>query len=148
MEMEQFCWWFDSCFWREMRQWNSKTLRGVILSIHILNQGLVEAADFTRRTSSEEGEDCSISRKVDGHRLLCRSIGLIRSRIAERMASLAKKIFSFTKTLHRLTPQHGHGHSQIGWIRQRTAASSTFFSRCSSIRLLFVSKLERDRKVE
>jgi len=69
--------------------------------------------DFTRRTCSEEGEDCPSVRKGDGHRfwgftrcdlhrlpgggqnghraVLCRIIGPIRRRITENTAHLAKK---------------------------------------------------------
>jgi len=36
--------------------------------VHTRDQGTVETMDFTRRTSSKEGEDCPIGRKGDGHR--------------------------------------------------------------------------------
>jgi len=38
--------------------------------VHTRVQGTVETVDFTRRTCSEEGEDCPIGRKGDGHRFL------------------------------------------------------------------------------
>jgi len=38
--------------------------------VHTRDQGTVETVDFTRRTSSEESEDCTIGRKGDGHRFL------------------------------------------------------------------------------
>jgi len=78
--------------------------------VYTRDQGTVETVDFTRRTCSEEGEDCPIGRKGDGHRflgftrcdlhrlpgegqnghraVLCRVIGPIRRRIAENTALL------------------------------------------------------------
>jgi len=38
--------------------------------VHTRDQRTVETVDFTRRTWSEEGEDCPISRKGDGHRFM------------------------------------------------------------------------------
>jgi len=38
--------------------------------VHTRDQGTVETVDFTRRTCSEEGEDCPIGQKSDGHRFL------------------------------------------------------------------------------
>jgi len=42
--------------------------RNMDLQVHTSDQGTVETVNFTRRTCSEEGEDCSIGRKGDGHR--------------------------------------------------------------------------------
>jgi len=38
--------------------------------VHTRDQGTVETVDFTRRTCSEEVEECPISRKGEGHRFL------------------------------------------------------------------------------
>ena len=37
--------------------------------VHTRDQGTVETVDFTWQTSSEEGEDCPIGQKGDGHYL-------------------------------------------------------------------------------
>ena len=38
--------------------------------VHTRDQGTIETVDFTRRTCSEEGEECLIGRKNNGHRFL------------------------------------------------------------------------------
>ena len=95
--------------------------------VHTRDQGIVETVDFTRRMWSEEGEDCLIGWKGDGHHflgftrcdlhrlpgegqnchraLLCRIIGPIRRRIAEKTALFGEgKTCSYTMTTHRLKP--------------------------------------------
>jgi len=81
--------------------------------VHTRDQGPVETVDFTRRTCSEEDEDCPIGLKGDGHRFLgytrcdlhrlpgkgqnghraviCRIIGPIRRRIAENTAPFCEE---------------------------------------------------------
>lgn len=55
---------FDSCVWKgNLRQ-------NMVLLVHTRDQVTVETVDFTQRTCSEEGEDCPIDRKGDGHRFL------------------------------------------------------------------------------
>jgi len=44
--------------------------RNVDPLVHTRDQGTVETVDFTRRTCSEEGDDCPIFRKGDGNRFL------------------------------------------------------------------------------
>jgi len=71
--------------------------------VHTGDQGTVETVDFTRRTCSEEGEDCP-SDASDGHRFL----GLTRC------------------GLHRLPGERQNGHRavlcrMIGPIRRRIA---------------------------
>jgi len=78
--------------------------------VHTRDQGTVETADFTRRTFSEDGEDCPIGRKGDGHRFL----GLTRC------------------DLHRLTGEGQSGHKAvlcriIGPIRRRIAENTAPF---------------------
>jgi len=76
--------------------------------VHTRDQGTVETEDFTRRTCSEEGEDCPIGRKGNGHgflgftrcdlhgqnghrAVLFRIIGPIRRRIPENTAPLGEE---------------------------------------------------------
>jgi len=81
--------------------------------VHTRPQGTVEKVEFTRRTCSEEVEDCPIGRKGNGHRflgftrcdlhrlpredrnghraVLCRIIGPIRRRIAENTAPFGEE---------------------------------------------------------
>jgi len=93
--------------------------------VHTRDQGTVETVDSTRRTCSEEGEDCPIGRKGDGHRflgftrcdlhrlpgegqnghraVLCRIIGPIRRRIAENTAPFGEEKVLFH---HDNAPAH------------------------------------------
>ena len=78
----------------------------------------------------------------DHRALLCRIIGPIRRRIAEKTALFGEEKSSlppWQRTGQHLRRRHG----QIGRIRLRTAAPSTIFSRFGPVRLLFVSKLEK-----
>jgi len=81
--------------------------------VHTRDQGTVKTVDITRRTCSDEGEDCPIGRKGDGHRflgltrcdlhrlpvegqnghraVLCRIIGPTHRRIAENTAPLGEE---------------------------------------------------------
>jgi len=59
--------------------------------VHTRDQGTVETVNFTRRTCSEEGEDCPIGRKGDGYRF-----------------------FGFTRCdLHRLPGEEQKGHRDV-----------------------------------
>jgi hypothetical protein len=90
--------------------------------VHARDQGIDETVDFTRQTCSEEGKDCPIGWKGDGHcfleftrcdlpkegqnchrALLCQIIRLIRRRIAEKRPYLVKKKVHFH---HDNAPAH------------------------------------------
>ena len=78
----------------------------------------------------------------DHRALLCRIIGPIRRRIAEKMALFGEEKSALPPW--QRTGSHLHRrHGQIGRIRLRAAAPSTVFSRFDPVRLLFVSKLEK-----
>jgi len=93
--------------------------------VHTRDHGTVEKVNFTRRTCSEEGEDCPIGRKGDGHSflgftrcylhqvpgegqnghraVLCRIIGPIRRRITENTAPFGEEKVLFH---HDNAPAH------------------------------------------
>ena len=78
----------------------------------------------------------------DHRALLCRIIGPIRRRIAEKTAPFGEEksaLPPWQRTGSHLRRRHG----QIGRIRLRTTAPSTVFSRFGPVRLLFISKLEK-----
>ena len=77
----------------------------------------------------------------DHRALLCRIIGPIRRRSAEKSALFGEEKSALPPW--QCTGSHyRRRHGQISRIRLRTAAPSTVFSRFGAVRLLFVSKLE------
>jgi len=105
--------------------------------------------DFTRRTCSEEGEDCFGIHKVwsvegqKGHRaVLCRIIGPIHRRIAENTAPFGEEkcaLPSWQRTGSHFRPRQG----QIGRIGLRTATLSTIFSRFGPVWLFLFLNLKK-----
>jgi len=137
--------------------------------VHTRDQGTIETVNITRRTCSEEGEDCPFGRKGYDHRFFgihiedvnCSTSTTWRRAKRSQGTTMPNYWADLTANCRKDRPHsakkkmlfhhdnHGTGshlrrrHRQISRIRLRTAASSTVFSRFDPMRLLSVSKLEK-----